>query len=165
MSLNRPSNIINFSYYSEQEDQTFKGVFKLRRISVFGANEIQIIGNRLTQGLGVSNTIHAELVRYMAVIGHMVEEVIDGGNWYHIDDLVKTWKNIYDMELLTSLHKEVIAYDEWFRLRNFDKKNKEGHSEESEGKPKFNSNSVDGMGRKKPQHEQEESGVSEVVIG
>lgn len=161
----QPSEILNFKYYSEEEDKHFNGTFKLRRISVFGANEIQMTGNRLTNGLGMTNTIHAEMVRYMSVVGHMIVDVMADGEWYDKDDLIKTWSNIHDMNLLHALHKEVVSYDEWFRLRHISKSDQKENQEEGEVEHSGVVNSTDGVGRKKSKHKSTEQGVSEVIVG
>lgn len=160
-----PSNIINFNFHSEQEDQTYKGVFQVRRISVFGANEIQIIGNTLSKGLGIANVAHAEMVRKMSVVKHMIEKVLEGKVWYDNENISESWSKIFDMKVLDALYEEVVNYDEWFRLRNKNERNKEENKEEGKNESSKSVNSTDDLGRKKPKHEQEESGVRSVVIG
>ena len=160
-----PKDIVIFKHYSEVDKKTYSGTFKVRRISVFGVNDIQSTGNRIAYGLPISNPAHATVVQRMATCDYLITEVLEGGEWFLKDRPRETWGSIYDTGVLEALYGEVVAYDEWFRPKKVDDGDKKENQEKSHRKSEKSPDSTDRVGRKASAHESEVDGVPEVVVG
>lgn len=165
MDEKEPNNIVTFKYHSKIDKKDYNGMFKVKRISVFGINEIQVTGNELTRGLGAATPSHSLLVQRMATIDHVIEEVLEGAEWFEKGNTQKTWAAIHDTKLAELLYKEVVKYDDWFRKGDAPKDDQKENKESSSKQLEESADSTNSVGGKKSKHEQEKSGVSEVIVG